>query len=252
MPSVLVKELASELGMTSAALLEVAQTLGYSVGTDASELDSTEAAELRTVFQGLRAASAFQSARRQDPNAQSHSPLQEEGHSTLLLVNMAKQEIRLSVDYDLAFGNMVKVIAALLADQGRGVRTEEKTLPWGDLFFLRADRSTPALGYIELEYGDESHGFSQRQKGILGDLLWSANWLNEDWKRPFEKLGQVIGILRDPEGDFRNQLEAELRALEARGRVEGLEEWDITTGVPGRNMYLIPKPAYRPATPETP
>jgi hypothetical protein len=246
MSKVRVHALARELGMTSAELVELAQTLGYSVQTHANTIDSTEAAELRTVMQGLRAASAFQKARREDDSAQSHSPLQEEEHNTLLLVNMGKQDIRLSLEYDRGFSNMVKVIAALLADPGRGVRTDESTVPWGDLYFLRADRSTPALGYIELEYGDESHGFSQRQKGILGDLLWSANWLNEDWRRPFEKLGQVIGILRDPEGDFRNQLEAELRALEARGRVEGLEEWEISTGIPGRNIYLIPKPEHRP------
>ena len=141
---------------------------------------------------------------------------------------------------------MLKVIAALLSDFKQTVRTANKTMSWGEIYFLRADRSTSDRGSIELEYGDERLGISQRQRSLLGDIWWSANWLNEDWTRPLLKLGQAIGLVRDPEADFRNQMESDLRALEAQGLIVGLDEWTIDTGVPGRNIYIQPKDELMP------
>ncbi len=243
--------LAKELDVPSRELLNVAQALGIDVHSHANTLDRRDADSLKAALQGM----AYASKLRQMPgsgeapaaeptdNAGEGPGISEIGPQGLMMVSMAQHDVRVSRDYDRGFNNMLKVIAALLADPRQTARTENDTVPWGDLYFLRADQSTPAKGQIELEYGETSElRFSQRQKGILGDIWWSATWFNEDWTRPFEKLLMAAGARRDPEADFRNQLESDLRALQAQGLLTGLEEWSLDTGWFGRNIYLKPQP----------
>jgi len=272
MSKVRIHKIAKELGITSKDLIYMAQNIGFPIKTHANTISKIDAEALKATLYGITTAGYNRQQVRkkheeqaQNPEAAAATappkpkpkskpkekkinphvpPTYENDQEALMLVNMGKHDVRVSEHFENGFYNMVKVIAGLLSDIKQTVRTEDETLTWGELYFLRSDRSTPFFGSIELEYGDEGHGWSQRQKGILGDLLWSANWLNEDWKRPFIKLAQVTGIIRDPEGDFRNQLESDLHALEARGRILGLEEWDISTGIPGRNIYLTPKEKY--------
>ncbi|HAA53282.1 MAG TPA: hypothetical protein DCE42_00920 [Myxococcales bacterium] len=243
MAKVRIHELAKDLGIASKELLFIAQTLGYAVETHANTLEEHEAEELKATILGL-ASVGFkpESEPGFQPSMETFEVNQQKQPSNaLMLVNMGKQDVRLSKHGVVAFDAMVKVCAALLADPKQTLRIDHETVPWGSIYFLRADRSTPMFGYIELEYGDETYGSSQRQKGVLGDLLWSARWINEYWTRPFEKLAMSIGLTRDPEADYRNQFESDLRALEARGLIDGLIEWEITTGIPGRNIYIYPK-----------
>lgn len=257
MRRVQVSELAREMGVPSEELVRVAGEMGLALQGPSDILDPQRADALKSAIQGLVLASR---ARQKPTSPQASTELvgqttvshsataSPNGAQSLLLVNMVAHNVRVSEHFERGFNNMLKVIAALLADARQTVRTKEETVPWGDMYFLRADQSTPELGYIELEYGDASVlGFSQRQKGLLGDIWWSAAWLNESWTRPLEKLGMAIGMVRDPEADYRNQLASDLKALAAQGLLTGVEEWLITTGGPGRNLYLSPKPDLMPA-----
>jgi hypothetical protein len=235
MSRVRIHSLAGELGMSSAELMRVAQSLGYSMPSHASTVSQEEANTLRSLMFALAGAGR---AHRQAVEDEKR-PEQD----TLMLVQMGTQDVRVSKDYRLGFTNMVKVVAALLSDLKHTVRTDNQTVSWGNLYFLRADRSIPRRGKIELEYGEDLYG-SQRQKGIFGDILWSMRWLSDDIGRPFQKLSMLLGLTRDPEGDYRNQFESDLRALESRGRIKGLDEWEVYTGTFGRNIYLKPKREY--------
>lgn len=241
-----IHQLAKEMGVPSQELIRVAQTLGMPLKSHSSTLDRRTAESLKAALQGMALASMASQQQVQAQAMPQPAAARPKDQEALMLVNMIKHDVRVSEDYTTGFNNMLKVIAALLSDFRQTVRTATRTVSWGELYFLRADRSTSTRGTIELEYGDEKLGFSQRQRSILGDLWWSANWLNEDWTRPLLKLGQVIGFVRDPESDFRNQMESDLRALEAQGLIVGLDEWGIDTGIPGRNIYITPKEEFLP------
>ncbi len=243
-----IHQLAKEMGVPSQELIRVAQTLGMPLKAHSSTLDRRTAESLKAALQGMALASmANQQVHAAPDTAQaSYAVAKPKDQEALMLVNMIKHDVRVSDDYTTGFNNMLKVVAALLSDFRQTVRTANRTVSWGELYFLRADRSTSLRGTIELEYGDERLGFSQRQRSVLGDLWWSANWLNEDWTRPLLKLGQVIGLVRDPEADFRNQMESDMRALEAQGLIVGLDEWEIDTGIPGRNLYITPREEFLP------
>lgn len=243
-----IHQLAKEMGVPSQELIRVAQTLGMPLKSHSSTLDRRTAESLKAALQGMALASMANQQVQAAPQAAqaSYAVPKPKDQEALMLVNMIKHDVRVSDDYTTGFNNMLKVVAALLSDFRQTVRTANRTVSWGELYFLRADRSTSARGTIELEYGDERLGFSQRQRSVLGDLWWSANWLNEDWTRPLLKLGQVIGLVRDPEADFRNQMESDMRALEAQGLIVGLDEWEIDTGVPGRNIYITPREEFLP------
>lgn len=232
MPKVRIHTLARELGMPSSELIRVAQALGYPIQSHANTIELSEAEDLRSQLFALAGAGQAQRKAVEAPDR----PEQD----SLMLVHMSQHDVRVSKHYEEGFTNMLKLLAALLSDLKQTVRTETHTVSWGNLYFLRSDRSSPEWKEIELEYGEELYG-SQRQKGILGDILWSIRWLTDDLTRPLEKLSMLIGLTRDPEGDYRNQLASDLRSLEARGRIIGLDEWEITTGVFGRNIYVRPK-----------
>lgn len=254
-----VRQLAAEMGVPDEELLRVAQHLGYQVDASSHLFEADEAESLKSALEGLvlaaqRAAtrSANESAPAElNPPAAPISPAAPTPASSaelaqptaMMIVNITKHDVRVSESYQNGFNNMLRVVAALLADARQTVRTSNTTMPWGDLYFLRADQSTAKRGRIELEYGDDSElGFSQREKGILGDIWWSARWLTADWTRPFQKLLMTAGVMRDPERDYRNQLESDLLALEAQGMILGLEEWQIDTSLAGRNIHITPKP----------
>lgn len=227
-------ELARELGVPNKELIRVAQALGYNLQSHANTVSIEEAEGLRSQLYALAGAGrAHKQAVKDESRPEQDS---------LMLVHMSQHDVRVSVDYEVGFTQMLKLTAALLSDLKQTVRTETETVSWGNLYFLRSDRSTPLFGEIELEYGEEIYGAgSQRQKGLLGDIVWSLRWLTADISRPFEKLSMLIGLTRDPEGDYRNQLVSDFRALEARGRVVGFDEWDVYTGTFGRNIYIKPK-----------
>ncbi len=249
MSRVRIHQLAKELGVPSQEVIRVAQTIGIPLKSHSSTLDRQTAESLKAALQGMALASmAGHQAKQEGLEAVSVKP--GGGQEALMLVNMIKHDVRVSEDFTTGFNNMLKVVAALLSDFRQTVRTANKTVSWGELYFLRADRSTSLRGSIELEYGDERLGFSQRQRSVLGDIWWSANWLNEDWTRPLLKLSQVIGLVRDPEADFRNQMESDLRALEAQGLIVGLNEWSIDTGIPGRNIFITPREEFFSVEPD--
>lgn len=232
---ILIDDLAAELGVPSGELRRLARTLGVDPAADA--LDAELAGALKSALQGMVIAAH---ARQAPPEAE--QPAARPDPQPLMFVNMAQHDVRVSTDYVAGFNNMLRVVAALLADTRQTVDDGVRSMPWGEMYFLRADRSTPKTGEIELEYGDTTEiGFSQRERGLIGDLWWSANWFTESWTRPFEKLLMTVGAIRDPEADYRNQLESDLYALEAQGVFEGLAEWEITTGLVGRNIFIRPR-----------
>jgi hypothetical protein len=232
MARVRIHQLASELGMPNTELIRVSQALGYPIQSHANTVSLEEAEELRSALFALAGAGRAHKEAVASPDR----PEQD----SLMLVHMSQHDVRISVDYEEGFTNMLKLAAALLSDLKQTVRTESETVSWGNLYFLRSDTSTPTIGHIELEYGENIYG-SQRQKGILGDIIWSIRWLTDDITRPFQKLSMLIGLTRDPEGDYRNQLVSDMRSLEARNRILGLDEWDIETAVIGRNIYITPR-----------
>jgi hypothetical protein len=317
MTKVRIHKVASELGVPSRELIQVAQGLGFPLKSHASTMDIEIAESLKAAIQGIAIATCASNLARTSsghnpqavlsgdlgnqaaetsiapktastqteqsqlgqiprnphqlrtiaPQSNANAPRHPNSHAkpsdpvptpvdigptnanhnALMLVSMIRHDVSVSKNYEVGFNNMLKVVAALLSDLKQTVHTANKTLSWGELFFLRADRSTSVRGHIELEYGDESEiGISQRQKGQLGDIWWSLKWLNEDWTRPLQKLSQVVGLSRNPEADYLNQFISDLRSLEAQGLLIGIRDWEFNTGIPGRNIYISPKKEYRP------
>ena len=168
-----------------------------------------------------------------------------EGKQPLSIIQreMEETDVRTSENYELGFSNMLKALSSLLASETVIVpkepgeeRVQIQEVPWSKVFNLNQRESTPERGEIELEYA------GQIAKGILGDIMWSLKWFAE---RPltgiFHKLMQKMGGSTDPEVYLLDQLISDLRAWEAKGQLEGLDEWDFTTGGPGRNIYIKPK-----------
>jgi len=151
--------------------------------------------------------------------------------------------VRVSENYEAGFNNMINALSSLLSSETVIVPEEPgekkvsmEEVPWSTIFNLNQRESTPERGEIELEYA------GQIAKGILGDIMWSLKWFAE---RPVEgvfyKLMQKMGGATDPELYLLDQLVSDLRAWEAKGQLEGLDEWDFDTGGPGRNIYIKPK-----------
>jgi hypothetical protein len=74
--------------------------------------------------------------------------------------------------------------------------------------------------------------------GTLRNLAWSAGYM---LRNPLKTIGQKIGLATSPEHSYLNQFQADLRAYAAKGRVSGLDEWEVTTSGPGRNILIMPK-----------
>lgn len=247
------QDVAHDLGVPLEEFIRVAKAIGYENASPETIIDTGSAESLKATLYGMTIAAQMHhevsqaAAVKQGESvavAQDSQTRAIRGPESLILVNMTQQDIRVSENYEQGFNAMLRVIAALLADFRQTVRTVTKTVPWGEVYFLRVDKSSSVTGVIELEYGDTSEvAFSQRQKGLLGDVWWSVRWFTQSPIRPFAKLFMGLGVVRDPEADYRNQFHADLLSLEAQGLILGLEQWDIRTSRFGRNLILTPKQA---------
>jgi len=153
-------------------------------------------------------------------------------------VDMAKQDVSVSANYEQAFHNMLNVVSNMLASDHkvRGMEPSEDGIegesPWSSMYQLNARKSTPQRGYIELSYMPVAGA------GTLRNLAWSAGYM---MRNPLKTIGQKIGLATSPEHSYLNQFQADLRAYAAKGRVTGLDEWEVTTSGPGRNIIIMPK-----------
>lgn len=157
------------------------------------------------------------------------------GNSALMPVDMEPQDVGLD-NYRQGFRNMLKVVSGLLSSHHTVTpvdqEVKEEQVPWSKLYQLNAAKSTPKHGVIELQYKPVWG------KGVLGNLAWSAGYLAQN---PIKTLSQHMGLSAHPETSYLNQFKSDLFSYASQGRISGLDDWDITTSGPGRNILLYPK-----------
>jgi hypothetical protein len=153
-------------------------------------------------------------------------------------VDMAKIDVSVATNYEQGFHAMLNVVSNMLASDHRvrGMEPDEDGVegeaPWSSLYQLNVRKSTPQRGVIELSYMPVAGA------GTLRNLAWSAGYM---LRNPLKTIGQKIGLATSPEHSYLNQFQADLRAYAAKGRVSGLDEWEVTTSGPGRNILIMPK-----------
>jgi hypothetical protein len=181
----------------------------------------------------------------------------------IMNVQAGKIDARIStLGYEKAYENMSRACNQILSDEeamvqvtpedaemlgarepvaprakGQPQQTQKGQLvPWEQVYFL-STRNSPRRGYIELEY------FQTATKGRMGRMLWSAGWMaKRPLHFPFRLAGEkALGVAMNPEKFYLGQFTRELQRLANQQILYGLNEWDITTSMAGRNIILKPK-----------
>lgn len=159
----------------------------------------------------------------------------------IMPVSSAQIDARISVQgLEKAYTGMQRAINLILSDESATVQSisdegqDEQIKPWGAVYFL-SNKNSPERGVIEIEYAP------QATKNIVGDIGYTANWMSQNWKRPFRLAGEKMGLMRNPEKFYLSQFKRELDRLANQRILQGLEEWDIDTSNFGRNIILRPK-----------
>lgn len=137
-----------------------------------------------------------------------------------------------------AVDNMKRAANQILSDESARVQVvgndgqERGEVPWSQVYTLAQGRRR---NFVELEYNE------QATRNVVGDMMWTADYMTHSPSRPFRAMGEKMGLIKNPEKFYKSQFMRELDRLANQGILLGWpDDWKVTTSVWGRNILIYP------------